>query len=293
MSTTKANFRLSVARRLGVVKSITTSSDGDASGNTFVAVGLLDNFPTDLAEIWVYDPTQLEARRIVNYDEPEGICLVNRPFSAQVASGATLYIFRRFSPENYDDALRQAVEDCYPYLAQKVVDTSLTTVANQYDYTIPATIKSMERMDGATVEIEVTPGKPYVELRLWDTRTVLTTSTQSYTLVLNPHEFLAGKTLRLTGLAPLAYPAADSDSLPIDAPQTTLLSLMVIKALYEQVQGAPGGDANAAAQREGKYLAEYERYKDAWGIVLDPTDLMPPIGGSRVDLPLAYNAEPS
>lgn len=295
MPTTRANLRLEAARRLGLVSSITTSSEGHASGHTFVAVGLLDKFPTSLNELWVYNPSTSEERRVVNYDEPEGIAQVNRPFAAQIATSTTLYIFRRFAPSAYNDALQSAITDVYPYLAQMVVDTSLTTASEQYEYTIPSSIVSLERMDGGRVEMEVNTNDsdyPYVELRLWETREALTTS-RTHTLLIHPNELVADRTLRLRGLGYLTNPSTDAATVPLEGVQATLLIYKLIANLYAQAQGAPAGDGAMAQQMEAKYLAMFEQKRDEWGIILDPTDLRPPAGGHTRDLPLAYNAEPS
>lgn len=295
MATTKAAIRLRAARRLGLVDTITTTSAGHADGHTFVATGLLDNFPTSLSEMWVYDPDQEESRRIINYDEPEGIAFVNRPFTAQINSADTLYIFRRFSPAAFDQALEQAVEDVYPYLFQRIVDTSLTTAAETYEYTIPASIRDLERMLGGKVEMQVRTDDadyPYVPLRMWETREAVTTASSSYTLVIHPDELVAGRTLRLRGIAPLAYPAGEADTVPVDAPQVNLLVFMVIANLYATTYGAPEGDSNRASGIEGRYRTLFETMRDQWGMTLDPEDIRPPIDGFDRDLPLAYNSTP-
>ena len=295
MATTKAAFRLRCARRAGLVSTLLTTSAGDAGGNTFVMAGLLDIFPVALTELWVFEPTSGEQRRIVNYDPPEGIAFVNRPFSAQVGSAATLYLFRRFAPADYDEALRTAVEDVYPYLSQIIVDTSVETVANQYEYTIPSTIVDLERMMGGKVEMEADTGNatsPYLELRLWDTRRVITTASSTYTLGIDPRELTATRTLRITGLGMLAYPSTDATNIPLDAPQINLLTEATLYNLYAQAQGAPQGDTAKAAEREMYYRALYDSHKDVWGITLEPTDLKPAVSGMSIDLPLAYNSTP-
>lgn len=284
-----------VARRVGLVTDITTTSAGDTNGNTFVSTELLDRFPTSLSELWVYEPGNAEARRVVHYDEPEGIAFVNRPFSAQVGGGTQLYIFRRFSPDEFDEALRIAVEECYPYLSQVIVDTSLTTAADTYEYTVPSSIHDLERMYGGKVEIEANTGDadyPYLELRHWDTRRVYGAS-PSYKLLIHPSELMPGRTLRVFGLAPLTYPATDATTIPLDPPQINLLAYLTLANLYAIQQGAPAGDSNASAGLEAKFRAMYEQKRDEWGITLDPTDLRPPTGGVQRDLPIAYNADPS
>jgi len=291
MSTTKAAFRLATAQRVGLVSTFTTTSAGDSGGNTFIALGLQDVFPDELTDMWVMDINGVE-RVIVNYDVAEGIAFVNRPFSAQVASGVTLYIYRRFAPSDFDNALRLALDDVYPYLAQLLVDTSVETVAGTYEYTVPTTIRDLERMMGGLVEIEVNTVEatyPYRELRMWDTRR----STTAYTLTLNPREFVAERTLRITGLAPLPFPSTEATAMLLDSPQTTLLQYATLYNLYSTAQGAPKGDKTAAAQMEAKYRALYDQNKDVWGLILRASDLKSNDTGTSDGMPFAYYATPS
>lgn len=295
MTTTKADFRLACARRVGLVVPVTTTAAGAADGSTFVAAGLIDQFPTDVTDKWVYRPGTSETRRIVAHDVPDSIAAVDRPFATQVADQTQLYVFKRFTPTEFDDALRDALNDVYPYLAQVIVDESLTLSQDTYEYTIPSAIRDLDRMMGGKVSLKVdtnVASYPYVEMRAWDTRRAITTASQSFKLVVHPSEHISGRTVRLEGLGPLAYPATDSDSIPLDAPELDLLVYMTLANLYAASQGAPYGDTGASGALEAKYRAMFEKEKDVKGLVLEPTQLKDNNRGVDLNLPIAYYATP-
>lgn len=57
--------------------------------------------------------------------------------AASHASGATVLIKPAYIDQEYLDALNYAQDQCYPYIYREVDDTSITTVVNTFEYTIP------------------------------------------------------------------------------------------------------------------------------------------------------------
>ena len=289
MSETRAAFRLRVARLIGAVDELTTSSAGAADGSTLVIDELLDDYPSDTGSVYVWDDTQAEMRRVVEYEPVEGLLAVNRPFSAQVANSTTVYLFKRFRPSAYDTALRSALQDAYPYIASQVVNTSLTTAASTYEYTIPAAIEELERMLGGKVELQADPDVstyPYQELVQWTTRRDDTAGT--YKLIIHPDELIVGRTLRLTGLAPITFPATDATAIALPSQALNLLAYLTAAHLYVASRGAPHGDVNHAVQQESYFRGMFEQRKDIDGIVLDPTAIQSN-DGLGYNPPLAYH----
>lgn len=298
MSETKAAFRLRVARRLGLVTEVTTTSVGLANGKSAVSLELADHFTSQasMEGKFVKDNTQTEWRRGIAYTPASGTISFGRGFTAQVADTTAIEVYDTFSPTDYDEALRAAIEEAYPYLAQLIVDTSVTLAANTYEYTIPSTILDLERMLGGKVERQHNTSVatyPYDEVLNWTTRHTQLTASQTYQLVVPVEEHITDRVLRITGLGLLVYPAADTDSLPLDSTGLNLLAYLTTAKLYSRAQNVGSEDRGFAEAQEQKYIGLWERFKDVWGDILDPTSMPRSDTGGVGDLPLARFAEPS
>ena len=292
MAETRAAFRLRVARMVGAVDEYTTTAAGASDGSTVAIDALLDEYPSDTGSVYVWDNTQEEMRRVVEYEPVEAVLAVNRPFTAQVADDTVVYLFKRFTPADYNRALRTAIHDAYPYLARSVVDTSLTVLADTYEYNIPSTIEDLERMMGGKVWMQVNSDVatyPYAELKMWTTRRQNDASAESYKLVIHPDEHIVGRVLRLQGLGPLTFPATDAATIPLPSQALNLLAHLTAAHLYAQTRGDAHGDTTHAQQQEAYFRGMYEQRKDIDGLLLDPTDLRDVNGGLFIPDALAYH----
>ena len=296
MSETKANFRLRVARALGIVEEVTTTSAGDSGGTTFVSAEMADKQPLLTGNEWALDVTQGETRKIVGYQPTETMAVVNRAYTAQVANSTSMQLYKRFSPSDIDEALRLALKASYPYIASVVVDTSITMADDTYEVAIPSTITDLERMLGARVQVEVDTNVatyPYADMQRWTTREAAAAAGESYTLLIHPSEHISGRTVRLIGLGPITFPATEAATLPLPETALELLALMTISKLYGRTAGVPSGDLQHAGAMMAQYQGLYDQFKDAWAITLDPGNLLDTHSGVGFNLPFAFHAEPS
>lgn len=296
MSETKLNFRLRVARTLGIVEVITTSAGGDSAGTTFIAEEMADKEPLLVGDEWAYRVSDGTTRKVVNYQKTETMAVVSRAYASTIASAEVMHLYKRFSPNEIDEALRRALIESYPYIASVIVDTSITMSDDTFEETIPSTILDLERMLGGIVQVEVDTSLatyPYVDMVKWTTREQASAAGEGLTLLIHPSEHLSGRKLRLIGLGAVTYPASEAATLPLPEMSLQLLALMTISKLYEQAVSIPTGDVGHGGGMMGTYQQAFDAKKDAWAVLLDPTRMLDANSGAQVNLPFAFHADPS
>lgn len=293
MAETKGAFRRRLGRLLAVLRTATTSGTGDT--DTFIAISLTDHFPSDnsLNGASVYDVTGSEWRRVSSWLASTGTGDVNRAFTASQASGRSIEVYEQFTPDDLDDALRIALDEAYPYVATRVVDTSLTVTASQHEYTVPATIRDLERMYGGRVQWQVRESVatfPYADFEHWDVRT----SGETQTLILPSIEGRIGRTIRLIGWGIPSFPSTDATSIALESDVLQLLAYKAAAVAWRTGMRTPGRDAEFAQGMIEFYEKKFDEMKDTWGVPMVPSGLESPEGYPFIDAPLAYNhAEPS
>jgi hypothetical protein len=161
------------------------------------------------------------------------------------------------------DALNAAKDACYPYIYKEVLDTSLTTLANTYEYTVPSMSGTY---GGQTIpvqylsKIEVKPvGETnYRPVRNWSVRRGSTPKIQFKEL---PE---AGATIRVHGYGPFPDLVAAADVLDAQwPPQAERLLLTVGASDYLLASGEAGRvrvdtgamDSREQATRTGSSMA--------------------------------------
>ncbi len=296
MAETKAVFRRRVGRLIRIVTQATASG---GSADTFVAESLLDHFPADddLTGMFVYDVGESNWRRVSDWAASTFTGTVNRDFDNNIANDDLLEIYSTFSPDEIDDALGDALEEVYPYIAETVIDTSLSGSTSVYEHTIPATIRDLSRMYGGSAAYQIDTNQatyPYQSLIGWTVRDDRSGG-GSYTLVVPPGEQVpADRTIRLVGMAPVSNPSTDASSITLESDTLRLLSWKVAEILWrDYAPQADGRDLAHANQRAQTYAGLYDSAKDRMGQVLDPTNIRDNNFGTFIDLALARNAEPS
>lgn len=278
-----SDFRLLAMRRIGAVSSLTADENG--STTVFRCAALHDEAPS--GGVGQAVSINGETRIIVMADNADGLYALNRPLTNAVAADDDIFLYKRFSPAEIDVALGQAISDAWPYVAGDVVDETLTTVAQQYEYTIPATIYELERMSGGRVSIEVHPDQatyPFQRLTSWRVR--------DGKIVIDPDELIPGRILRVEGLGLIDAPVNDSDDIPYQQPEIDLLVFLTLANLFAKEQGTPNGDTQHAVAMEAKYRGLFEARKDVLGRVLEPEIMENISTRHRLDLPLAYFSTP-
>jgi hypothetical protein len=291
MAETKAAFRRRLARLIRILRTGTTSGTGDF--DTVVCLPLIDHYPVDdaLTGSSLYDVTGSEWRRVSDWVASTGTATVQRAFTATQASGRAIEIYEQFSPDDLDDALRMALDEVYPYIATEVVDQTLTVIADQHDYNMPAAIRDVERMLGGKVEWEHDePHSLYAEFQGWTYRT----SSGSRTIMLPNIAGTVGRNIRVTGLGVLTFPSTDATSISLDSDTLQLLAYKAAEIVWRTGPGLTGRDAEFADAQSKRFAELYEMKKDAWGVIVRPSKLRGPADVAIIDAPLAYNnADPS
>lgn len=161
------------------------------------------------------------------------------------------------------DALNAAIEASYPYVYQEVMDTSLTVVTQQWEYTVP---NMPGTYGGDNIQIPlvygidiVDPGGglPYTPVSAWNLRRDLSTSKIKLNYLENP-----GATLRVRGYGPfpdIAY----SGNLHAGFPRNLTMALVEYAGSTLLMSGEAGRvradtgltDTRESAQRPGASLA--------------------------------------
>lgn len=136
--------------------------------------------------------------------------------AASHANSAALLLRPGYFAPEIIDALNAAKDEMYPYCFKPVLDTSLTAVATQYEYTIPSTILHLSEVE------EKLPGDTaYRKLTDWDVKRAATP------VLIFRRVPVVGSTLRLHGYGPFADLALSADTLdtlfPVSAIQPLTL----------------------------------------------------------------------
>jgi hypothetical protein len=293
MAETKSAFRRRVGRLMNILHSAVTSGTGDF--DTVVALTLTDFYPSDdaLNSAAIYDVAGAEWRVVTDWLASTGTATVNRNFTATQASGRSIDVFEQFNPDQLDDALRMALDEAYPYIATRVVDTSLTGITGQYEYTIPATIRDLNRMLGGRVQVEADTSIstfPYWNINHWEVRE---SGGASKTLLLQEIAGFVGRTIRLIGLGVPTFPSTDVTSVDLESDTLQLLAYKAAEILYRSGARSPGRDAEFSEMLSKKYGQMFEDKKDVWGVPLKPTSLQPSDNYPALDAPLSYYHTPT
>lgn len=191
--------------------------------------------------------------------------------AATHASGASILLRPEFLTIDYLDALNGAIEATYPAIYKTVLDTSITTTANTWEYAVPNmpgtySGDSIPIPRLADIDVRLAAGMPFSPIRDWSIR-------RGASPVIKFRDLpVTGATLRLTGYGPFPD-LLSSTSLDTDFPRnaTQLLVEMAASRLMASGETArlrndggaidqreaawrPGSSMNAATQLEGRFL---------------------------------------
>lgn len=166
------------------------------------------------------------------------------------------------------DALNQAKDEAFPLIYQPILDTSLTTLANTFEYTVPTPIGGAVPIQYISkVELKLSGNTDYSEVRGWSVRRGTTPKIQFVGLQ------EAGATVRVHGYSPfadLAYGGATDNLWPVNATNV----LVVGAAAFLLMSGELGrlkvdtlpNDTRESANRVGSQMsasaALYSRFRN-------------------------------
>jgi len=264
MAESAAVFRLRIGRLTNSAQTFTTSSAGDAGGVTLVSTALLDHFIGNDMGVgrYFYHTTADEWRRATDFDLSTSKVTVSRTFTTDpVANSVAFEMYRNFNPDEIDNAVTAALEESYPYIATKVVDETLTGVADTYTYTIPSNILELNRLMGAKVSFVINTGTasyPYRRVNRWIVRG---TTLQIFELI------PAGRTIRLEGTDVALLSEIN------DVTTLRLLAYKTAEILYRAAAQPTNEDHVFAAAQAEKFETLFDAKKDVWGILVDTSQL--------------------
>lgn len=178
------------------------------------------------------------------------------PSIAAQASGDAIEISTRFTPTEYRDAINWGIHASWPILVKNIVNTSILTVNQQYQYDVPQDIKNVHLVE--------------IESQLNQTSTDQGVRGFPWTEV--PHRlipdglrkkleferwFVPDLRFRITGTGPLSQLYSDSDFVEVIEPQTDLILYYAAFRLYSSL-------TNDAASSDVERYAELAKHY--WGL---------------------------
>lgn len=218
MAITQADLLVELSRRLGDYHASVTSGAGDAGGTTVVDSLLAASPDTRFRGWWVRLPaTVTEAgknRLVTAFTGASGTLTAAPAFAAQVGA-AVAYQLHRISPALKLQALNDARVECLPRLFVSSEDTSLTVLADTYEYTMPVWAYELRQVWLQQATSPATyPYRPLLEGAEW----TLAPGGGKLRLAADLAGSAVGFKLRLVGVAALSSVAVDTDSMQITQP---------------------------------------------------------------------------
>ena len=297
MSRTLKQLRQDLAYLNNLVLPITTSSVGTTT--TFICDALSDTI-TEEDELtgrfaMIYPTSSTSAwRRITDYDTSTFTATVNRAYAALVGNSAEVDVFASFTPDEFKRALNIAREECYPYIAQKLVDESLTTGSgvNRFTYTVPSTIRDLSPLSGGKVSVqynETYTSYPYMPITKWEVRE----ANETRTLQLF-QDVPVNRTLRLEGIGLLDELSDEDDTVPLFGDTIKLFLYKAAEVLWRSAPSLGNTDRGFYESQEQRFRGLYEQHKNQYGVLVESAYLVDPNNRSiATDLPIAANRTPS
>ena len=220
MSRTRLQLLQELAQQLGEYASFTASSGGTAT--TILTTSLKAHLPNALAQFnaWIYSigPTNAAqtARASVWTPSSSTLTLVSPGFTASTVSGDAFELHLRTTRARKLAALDAAVGNLGLYWGRPVVDTTLTTAAGQYVYTLPA---AQNWASVELIEIQNNPNDadaPYDDARIfnWVIREGVTTAGTETWVIQFGSQPTPGRVLRVYGTGHMGAMTLDADVLP-------------------------------------------------------------------------------
>lgn len=183
-----------------------------------------------------------------------------------VGSGVAFELFKRWTPDEYRDALNWAIVNCYPLLNRPIINTAYYTIDDSYTITVPADFKSVSsvqyesgwNLDSSDPSSHGQPWRDIAFERIMDGNQIIlefkrppfkTTGRES-------------RRLRIQGDGILSQLHDSSDYVEVAEPQTDLLCYKAASQLYSMLMGdAASTDNDRYKAMATYYLNLFEEYK--------------------------------
>jgi hypothetical protein len=180
--------------------------DNDSSTASIASGGATLSVADSAALYVLYRPIEMGQEALIPTAKPSGTTLTVRrgargTTAASYASGTTILVHPNFLAQEILDAINSAIQASFPLIYKPTLDTSLTTLANTYEYTVP---NMPGTYGGASIpvprisklELKLTGEADYVRTKAWDVRRGATPKLQFL------REPDTGATIRVHGFGP-------------------------------------------------------------------------------------------
>jgi len=185
-------------------------------------------------EVYVYAGTNIGVtKRVTDWDLSEYLLTVHSAYSAKCDATSYIELHHIFSTDEYNKAINLGIEAMAgKYLIDIIDDTSITLVADTYEYALPTSLLYLYRV---TTEDEVA-GDEFFESGIVDPRDYSIMKAYPPTLKLrkNYYSITAGKDLRLEGQG--SQPIVDDDTDVISLPPDWLVQKAITFLPENKVQ---------------------------------------------------------
>ncbi len=146
--------------------------------------------------------------------------------AASHASGATILVRPDFYTQEYLDAVNDAYQATWPYLYRHIIDTTITTTADTYEYAVPSVSSSISYIPLIyQIDVLYSGDTDYLKASNWE----IVRGSAPKIKFRSTHD--AGATLRVYGYAPFEELTTLTDSL------STLFPTQLVPSLKEYAAG--------------------------------------------------------
>ena len=143
------------------------------------------------------------------------------------ASSAAVMIKPQFFTIEILDALNYGLDMTFPWLYKEIIDTSLTTIADTYEYTIPTVTATGQAISHLTsVELKEAGDFAYRMTSAWDVRRGSTPKLKFRRL------YVTGANIRIHGYGPFGHLAAFTDTIDAQYPYNAEMPLVEFAGAY-------------------------------------------------------------
>ena len=246
-----------------------TTSAGNVDGTTLICShARFSRFPDDYfggfsgADGWsVYIPSTGSWSQITDWVQSTSTFTVSPALSAQIGSGTEFEVSFRFTPEDYKDAINWAIVDCFPILYKPIIDLSIYTEDDLYQYQVPQNIRivnkvEMESTSNSDSTDSRTKGMPWQEIpfEIIDDGLIRTFEFKN--------ELAEDRRLRIHGTSILTQLYNESDYVEAIDPQIDLILYRAAHKLYADLANtAPSTDVNRYKEQATYYQSLFVENK--------------------------------
>lgn len=265
--TTLAVLRAALGKRLRDYVAATTTAAGTTTTAICTSFDVV-RYPDNYFNNWFWRNTATgEMSQVTGFTKGTGTLTLS-PAVAAVGSGVGFELTKRWTPDEYRDALNWAIKSSYPTLSRTVISTSILTKDNVYQYQIPQDIRMLGRVEVESTTAgtsQATRGHPWSDVPYTIVRDGLVQKIEL------KRELAAGRRLRLTGTGQLSQLYNDSDYVEIGPPQTDLLVYLAAHYLWKLLPNdAAATDIDRAEQLADYYMALYLKDRDTGAVPRTP-----------------------